>query len=151
MGFLLIFDLSNEKSFLEVVNWLEQLKVISLIVDTIRSEFGLRSLLSLQRVYYQALVNVNVGKTHRTRLRISSFSSVIEPRILIQYFLRCMPTVKIPTLFYVATSVIWNIYVSLVKPEPDNWPKNSIWCTSKRVRQPAKMFAELLIFYWIKL
>ncbi|KAG4068756.1 hypothetical protein HA402_002447 [Bradysia odoriphaga] len=27
MGFLLIFDLSNEKSFLEVVNWLEQLKV----------------------------------------------------------------------------------------------------------------------------
>ncbi|KAJ6637562.1 Ras-related protein Rab-27A [Pseudolycoriella hygida] len=27
MGFLLIFDLTNEKSFLEVVNWIEQLKV----------------------------------------------------------------------------------------------------------------------------
>lgn len=27
MGFLLIFDLSNEKSFLEVVNWIDQLKV----------------------------------------------------------------------------------------------------------------------------
>lgn len=27
MGFLLIFDITNEKSFLEVQNWIEQLKV----------------------------------------------------------------------------------------------------------------------------
>lgn len=27
MGFILIFDLTNEKSFLEVQNWIEQLKV----------------------------------------------------------------------------------------------------------------------------
>lgn len=27
MGFLLIFDITNEKSFLEVQNWIEQLKI----------------------------------------------------------------------------------------------------------------------------
>lgn len=27
MGFLLIFDITNERSFLEVQNWIEQLKV----------------------------------------------------------------------------------------------------------------------------
>lgn len=27
MGFLLFFDISNEKSFLEVQNWIEQLKI----------------------------------------------------------------------------------------------------------------------------
>lgn len=27
MGFLLVFDITNEKSFLEVQNWIEQLKV----------------------------------------------------------------------------------------------------------------------------
>lgn len=29
MGFLLVFDITNEKSFLEVQNWIEQLKVHS--------------------------------------------------------------------------------------------------------------------------
>lgn len=27
MGFLLIFDLTNERSFLEIVNWIDQLRV----------------------------------------------------------------------------------------------------------------------------
>jgi hypothetical protein len=28
MGFLLLFDLTNEQSFLEIRNWVEQLRVI---------------------------------------------------------------------------------------------------------------------------
>lgn len=27
MGFLLLFDLTNEQSFLEIINWIEQLRV----------------------------------------------------------------------------------------------------------------------------
>lgn len=35
MGFLLIFDLTNELSFLEVRNWLEQLRVYTLFINII--------------------------------------------------------------------------------------------------------------------
>lgn len=33
MGFLLLFDLTSEQSFLEVRNWLDQLKVLLIIFD----------------------------------------------------------------------------------------------------------------------
>ncbi|XP_032792973.1 ras-related protein Rab-27A isoform X1 [Daphnia magna] len=48
MGFLLLFDLTNEQSFLSIRGWLEQLKVIIL-----KNSYSLKKILSAKLISYQ--------------------------------------------------------------------------------------------------
>lgn len=68
VGFLLVFDLTNEKSFLEVLYWLEQLKVIYIVTKS--KIKPTQRLCFLSPFFLSFVLSTNIRYTHIVNVQI---------------------------------------------------------------------------------